>query len=111
VHLYENRPKPRWKRLAAALALFAAVVALFIALLSGTGKQADAEQALMLENAIRSAAVSCYATDGRYPATLAELTANYGIVVDTNHFSVRYDVFAANIMPEISVNFKGERAK
>ncbi len=110
MHLYEKRPGFRFKGLLVTLVLFAAVIWLFTGLLGGTGRSADQEQATLLENAIRTAAVSCYATDGRYPSSLRQLIAEYGIVVDTNRFIVKYDVFAANIMPDIAVIFRGESA-
>ncbi len=111
MHLYEKRPRFRIKGLVITVLVFALLVALFTSLFSSTGSSTDAEQTTLLENAIRNAAVSCYATEGYYPPTLKQLIADYGIIVDRNRFVVRYEVFASNIMPDIFVNFKGESAK
>lgn len=111
MHLYEKRPKFRFRGLIVSVLVFAAVVGLVVALLSQTEKTADTEQTTLLETAVRNAAVSCYATRGYYPATLDDLVAGYGVVIDKNRFIVRYEIFGSNIMPDISVVFRGESAK
>ncbi len=111
MHLYEKRPKLKFKGLIVTVLVFAAIVGLMATMMSETSKTADTEQSTLLETAIRNAAVSCYATRGYYPATIDQLVADYGVVVDNNRFVVRYDIFGSNIMPEISVVFRGESAK
>lgn len=67
----------------------------------GTGRaQEGCEQ---LETALRRAAVACYAAEGVYPPTLNYITEHYGIQIDRSRYSVFYEVFAENIMPEITV--------
>jgi uncharacterized protein (DUF4213/DUF364 family) len=56
-----------------------------------------------LLRSIRRAAVSCYAIEGRYPDTLSYLTEHYGVYVDESEFAVGYDVFASNLMPDVTV--------
>ena len=57
----------------------------------------------MAERAVREAAVSCYALEGAYPATYEDLKARSGIAVDEEKYAVFYEIFASNIMPEITV--------
>ena len=59
-----------------------------------------------LEMAIRRATVACYATEGIYPPTLDYLKQHYGIQIDKNRYSVFYEIFADNLMPEITVLVK-----
>ncbi len=67
------------------------------------------EQALQtLEDSLTRAAVSCYAIEGCYPPTLEYLTENYGVYIDESRFAVDYQIFASNILPEITVLAKGE---
>lgn len=76
-----------------------------LALLSGLAalERGDSEEGrLRLEESIRRAAVTCYATEGVYPPTLEELTTRCGIRID-RRYTVYYDVFAENLMPEITV--------
>lgn len=56
-----------------------------------------------LEDAIRRAAVACYAAEGIYPPDLAYLEDHYGIQVDETRYTVDYAVFASNLMPDITV--------
>lgn len=56
-----------------------------------------------LEDALRRAAVACYAAEGVYPPTVDYLTQHYGIQIDRERYYVFYEVFAENLMPEITV--------
>lgn len=56
--------------------------------------------------ALRRAAVSQYAAEGRYPASAAELREIYGVQTDESRYRVHYRVFAANLMPEIRVTVR-----
>ena len=62
-----------------------------------------AEGAEILEQTIRKAAVTCYATEGIYPPSLEYLVDNYGVLIQEDRYQVFYDGFAENLMPEISV--------
>lgn len=59
-----------------------------------------------LEIALRRATVACYATEGIYPPTLDYLKQHYGIQIDKTRYSVFYEIFADNLMPEITVLVK-----
>lgn len=47
--------------------------------------------------------MACYAAEGVYPPDLEYLKEHYGLQVDENQYTVRYDVFAENLMPDITV--------
>ena len=59
-----------------------------------------------LEMALRRATVACYATEGIYPPSLDYLRQHYGIQIDKSRYSVFYEIFADNLMPEITVLVK-----
>ena len=61
------------------------------------------EAARVLEKSLRRAAVSCYALEGRYPQDLDALLADGGMAYDEERFLVYYDIFADNILPDITV--------
>lgn len=111
MHLYEKRPVFRWKGIIITVVLFVAVILLVTLLLGQTGQTADKEQTALLEAAIRNAAVTHYAIEGQYPTSLAQIIDLYGVIVDEDRFLVRYDAFASNVMPTLSVTFKGAYAK
>ena len=56
-----------------------------------------------LEAAIRRSAVACYAAEGIYPPDIDYLVEHYGIQIDEEKYIVMYEVFAENLMPEITV--------
>ena len=56
-----------------------------------------------LEDAVRRAAVACYAAEGAYPPDVDYLVEHYGLTVDESRFIVHYDIFAENLMPDITV--------
>lgn len=90
-------------RVLAAPALgLAAVLALAAAVGNLSGGSA-AEGRDRLEDALRRAAVTCYAAEGVYPPTLAYLEEHYGVQVDESRYAVFYEAFAENLMPEITV--------
>lgn len=84
--------------LAACLALIC-----FVTMLFRLDAGQEEEHRRQLEETLRLSAVSCYASEGIYPPTLAYLQEHYGVTVDTGRYAVFYDIFAENIMPEITV--------
>lgn len=103
MHLYERKHGIKQRGLALTVLLFAATLALFAVLFSETKVRQNANSGAQLEAAIRQAAITCYAIEGRYPESLAYIMENYGVVIEYDHFAVQYDVFAENLMPVIRV--------
>jgi len=106
MHLYKLRKTGR-AALSGAGLLFLLILILGI---SAFGKTADAqkrEEKKLLAQAIQQAVVSCYAIEGRYPESLSYLEEHYGVQVDEERYLVRYEVFAQNIRPNVSVIEKG----
>ena len=66
-----------------------------------TGQKTENDK--RVEDTIKKAVVNCYAIEGRYPATLAYVGEHYGLQIDRDRYHVFYEVFADNIMPEITV--------
>ncbi|PHV70467.1 hypothetical protein CS063_10280 [Sporanaerobium hydrogeniformans] len=60
-----------------------------------------------LNHAIRRAVVQCYAIEGMYPRNIGYIEDNYGIMIDTSRYIVHYEIFASNIMPDITVLTRG----
>ena len=93
--------------------LFAAgtvvLLGLFWWIFGTIGDSADAEQCRLTEEAIRRAAVDCYAIEGSYPRNLDYLVEHYGVQVDTGKFVVNYEAAGANLLPYIEVVPRGGR--
>ena len=56
-----------------------------------------------LETALHRAAVACYAAEGFYPPDVSYLMDHYGLRYDTDAYWVHYELFASNLMPDITV--------
>lgn len=108
MHLYEKQPVFRWKGIIITAVIFLLLIVLFSMMITRTSATADREQAEHLQQAIRNAAVTHYAVEGKYPASLEEIVDLYGVIIDNEQFIVRYNIFASNIMPGITVLNKGE---
>lgn len=83
--------------------LAVAVLLVFLASLSNLEQGRSEEDKRQLENALRRASVACYAAEGIYPPNLDYLREHYGIQIDETRYMVVYDVFASNLMPDITV--------
>ena len=86
-----------------AFMLFIIVAAAVIAGVGNVSQKSSDEELKMAQDSIRRAVVSCYAIEGRYPDTYEYLKENYGLTVDEDKYIVHYEIFASNIMPEITV--------
>lgn len=105
--MLQHRQKPyKWLRRILIPLLVIGVLLWFFTALGhlGTGQEQEGRQ--QLETALRRAAVACYATEGVYPPTLDYLTTHYGIQIDRSRYSVFYEIFAENLMPQITVLVK-----
>ena len=76
------------------------------AMAARAGEQMRAQELALLTEQVRQAAISCYASEGRYPQELAYLMEHYGLVYDETRYSVWYDAFASNVIPDISVSLR-----
>ncbi len=66
---------------------------------AGNGKEGKEQ----LEQALKRCAVACYATEGIYPPDVEYMKEHYGIQIDEEKYLVVYEIFAQNLMPEITV--------
>ena len=64
------------------------------------------ERLAAVEDAIRKAAVQCYALEGSYPPDIGYLEEHYGIQLNISRYDYFYDTFGSNIMPQIKVYAK-----
>lgn len=80
-----------------------AVLVFFAAALNSLDSGREAENLQQLEQALRRGCVACYASEGIYPPTLEYLEERYGVQIDGERYTVHYNVFAENLMPDITV--------
>ena len=83
--------------------LVIAALLIFLTSLSNLEQGRSAEGKRQLEDALWQASVVCYAAEGIYPPDLDYLWEHYGIQIDETRYTVVYDIFASNLMPDITV--------
>lgn len=85
------------------LVLIVSVAVWFVFAVTDAGKRHNDKELYNLESSLRRAAAACYAIEGAYPQSLEYLIEHYGIQIDYNRYNVFYNVFAENLMPDITV--------
>ena len=80
--------------------LMMAAVYLLLVSAGNVNERQQAENLKQMEDTIHKAVLNCYAIEGSYPAYVEQY---YGLQIDHDRYDVFYEVFAQNIMPEITV--------
>lgn len=87
-----------------------AIVLVMVALLAGVwmiitrvSSAQQGAQTQFVTDAVRNAALNCYAVEGAYPDDLEYLRSHYGLAYDQSRYFVIYNAFASNQLPEINV--------
>ena len=99
----KKRSAPWWRNLLIYAVIFAAVLAIFFAGTRSVARGSREEQLALAERAVGRAVVSCYAIEGFYPPDVAYMTEHYGLRYDAQLYLVHYEIFASNLMPDITV--------
>ncbi|WP_304508220.1 hypothetical protein [Anaerotignum sp.] len=67
-------------------------------------KMVQEQEALRIaKESIMNGAIRCYALEGVYPPSYEYLKENYGIQIDEEKYAIFYDIFASNMMPDVTV--------
>lgn len=82
--------------------VFVLLIVIVVTATDDINKNAESESLSIVENSIRRAAITCYAQEGSYPKDIDYLKENYGLYL-SDEYVVHYDMFASNIMPNITV--------
>ena len=80
-----------------------AVLMCFLSAFSTLEQDHSAQDKLQLATALTRSAVACYAAEGSYPSDLQYLEENYGVQVNKELYTVKYEFIASNLMPDITV--------
>ena len=88
-------------------ALILALLLWFFTAVGNLSRDSGTEGRGQLETALRRAAVACYAAEGVYPPTIDYLREHYGVQIEEEKYIVFYEIFANNLMPDITVLEKG----
>ena len=90
--------------------VFAALIALFLAIFLRVDSYEGREETQMVQEAVRRAVLTCYAVEGDYPDTIDYLKENYRLSFDEDRFFVTYNPYGENMSPDIYVTERGAQA-
>ncbi len=108
VFLQEKRRPSALGGLVLPVLFFAALIWLLTMGLNNLSKTTETERLKSAEQALRRAAVQCYALEGQYPPSLEYLEQNYGLMLDRDQYVYHYQGIGANLMPQIAVFSTGQ---
>lgn len=87
----------------AVFALLLSVLLVFALTVSRLDRNRHQEGLCQLEQTVRQTAVACYAAEGFYPPDIAYMQNHYGLHYDETEYRIHYEIFASNLMPDITV--------
>ena len=89
------------------LAVLALALVLAVALVGRIDRAQAGAETELVRDAVRNAAVTCYAVEGAYPDSVDYLRDHYRLSYNEDRYMVFYDAFASNLMPAIFVAERG----
>ena len=96
-----------WIKLLAIVAVLAAAVLL----VNRIDTTQDTAETVIVRDAVKNAALTCYAVEGAYPDSVEYLREHYHLAYDEDRYMITYDAFASNMIPDIWVTEKGATGK
>ena len=92
---------------AAAILVFAALIAAFVLLVNNITGTNNGRELQVVRDAVKNAALTCYAVEGMYPDDLEYLREHYNLSYNEERYYVFYEPLASNLMPSITVAERG----
>ncbi|MDO5325111.1 MAG: hypothetical protein Q4G00_00170 [Clostridia bacterium] len=89
------------------LLLIAAVLVGAVFLVNRISSAQETAETEIVRNAVKNAALTCYAVEGAYPDDIEYLREHYRLAYDEERYLITYDAFASNMIPDIWVTEKG----
>ncbi len=83
------------------------VLAAAVLLVNRIDTAQDAAETDIVRDAVKNAALTCYAVEGAYPDSVDYLREHYRLAYDEDRYMITYDAFASNMIPDIWVTEKG----
>ncbi len=104
VHFQQSNPSRKGRRaMVISLAVFLAVLIVFLLSLDSMSEGTARRQRESLEKALNRCVTYCYAVEGAYPESLTYMKENYGLTYDEGRFFVDYRYLGSNMLPDITI--------
>ena len=95
------------KKDVAAILIFVALIVAFVLLINNITGKGNGRELEIVRDAVKNAALTCYAVEGMYPDNLEYLREHYNLSYNEERYHVFYDPLASNLMPTIKVAERG----
>ena len=92
---------------AASILIFIALIICFVLLINGITAKNNGRELQVVRDAVKNAALTCYAVEGVYPDDLEYLREHYHLSYNEERYHVFYEPLASNLMPSIKVAERG----
>ena len=79
------------------------VLAAAVLLVNRIDTAQDTAETDIVRDAVKNAAITCYAVEGAYPDSVEYLREHYHLAYDEDRYLITYDAFASNMIPDIWV--------
>ena len=90
-----------------AILIFVVLIIAFIFLVNTITTRGDGRELDIVRDAVKNAALTCYAVEGMYPEDLTYLREHYNLSYNEELYIVYYHPIASNLMPSIKVVERG----
>ena len=97
------------KKDVAAILIFIALIIAFVFLINNITGQGNGRELEIVRDAVKNAALTCYAVEGMYPDDLTYLREHYNLSYNEERYIVSYQPLASNLMPAIKVVERGSQ--
>ena len=91
----------------AAILIFAALIIAFVLLINNITGKGNGRELEIVRDAVKNAALTCYAVEGMYPDDLEYLREHYKLAYNEDRYIVYYEPLASNVIPSIRVVERG----
>ena len=95
------------KKDVASILIFVALIIAFVLLVNGITGKNNGRELQIVRDAVKNAALTCYAVEGAYPDSVEYLRKHYQLAYDEERYLITYDAFASNMIPDIWVTERG----
>ena len=96
------------KKDVAAILIFVALIVAFVLLINNITGKGNGRELEIVRDAVKNAALTCYAVEGMYPDDISYLREHYNLSYNEERYIVYYRPLASNLMPSIKVVEKGD---
>ena len=95
------------KKDVASILIFIALILAFVLLVNNITNKNSGRELQIVRDAVKNAALTCYAVEGMYPDDIQYLRDHYNLSFNEDKYVVYYEPFASNVIPAIKVVERG----